>query len=209
MKLSELKPFLYDWSGVNEDTFSRIYGMGIKPLELALPKLDWLGDYKNFPYFVMAALIMLMVQYIRDRGIVKEYNRKVARRSIAWLVTFIGGFVLMAFLVGVLKEYFGYARPYIALAPHVNPLYGDIDVNKAYQSFPSGHVAFTTFWVAALFSRSALAIKWALLLLVALMCWFRVAAGLHFPADVIASIIIGIICFAFTKRIVYWVFRTR
>ena len=152
---------------------------------------------------------MLMIQYLRDRGSSQKYNQKLARRSIAWLVTFIAGFVLMAFVVGVLKEYFGYARPYIALAPDVKPLYGGLTADKNYQGFPSGHVALTTFWVAALFSRSALIIKWLLVLLVIMMCWFRVSAGLHFPADVLYSVILAFLCFALTKRIVYWVLRVR
>lgn len=105
----------------------------------------------------------------------------------------------MRFLPGVLSPALGFAvvsllrkkvnapRPYEALA--INPL---IKKNTHGQSFPSKHV-FSSFCIASCWLSWSVAMGSVLLALACCIAAVRVIGGVHWPRDVIAGALLGII----------------
>ena len=61
--------------------------------------------------------------------------------------------------------------------------------------FPSSHASVASaLGVSALLSGWPRAARWTLALLAALVCWSRIAVGVHFPSDVAAAVLLGAVC---------------
>lgn len=59
-------------------------------------------------------------------------------------------------------------------------------------SFPSGHATFSALAVMAISTQLKTRLRWLLILFPALVGWSRIAAGMHFPIDVLAGWVLGI-----------------
>ena len=76
--------------------------------------------------------------------------------------------------------------------------------------FPSSHAS-----VAAAFAASALlggwprTLRWALALAGALVCWSRIAVGVHFPSDVLAAMLLGSLCALAAQAAAAWLTARR
>jgi undecaprenyl-diphosphatase len=61
--------------------------------------------------------------------------------------------------------------------------------------FPSSHASVASaLGVSALLSSWPRAMRWALTFLAAVVCWSRIAVGVHFPSDVAAATLLGVLC---------------
>lgn len=87
----------------------------------------------------------------------------------------------------ILKEFFERARPCNALVDAITPL----GRNGTF-SFPSNH-AFNSFAVATFFYKLYPKLKWVLLITAALVAISRVYLGLHYPSDIVAGALLGIL----------------
>lgn len=96
------------------------------------------------------------------------------------------------------KHYFNVARPFTVNPDVVRPEVADAIATAAGPSFPSGHAqAATTFWgTAALFVRRT----WFTIvaaILVLFIGFTRMYLGVHYPADVVVGITIGLVIVIF------------
>lgn len=91
-------------------------------------------------------------------------------------------------LVSVFRNYFNAPRPYEVL--NINPI---IKKDTKGRSFPSRHV-FSIFVISTAFYYIQPLIGIILMFLGLLLAATRVVGGVHFPKDVIAGAIMGILC---------------
>lgn len=129
------------------------------------------------PYLVVA----LFVWYLWCRSSLTR------REQIIALAAALFAGLLARFAVGSTIRYF-YPRPRPFITYHVHQL-----ISENSSSFPSGHslffFAFST--VVFSYSRKLGMLSYALTILI---CLARVAAGIHYPTDILAGAILGIAC---------------
>lgn len=101
------------------------------------------------------------------------------------LLVFLSG-ILAWFSVFVLKLFFETLRPYQIL-PNITPLFSPTD-----HSFPSGHA---TFFFALAFSLffSHKKIGYIFFIFAIIISTARIAAGVHFPLDILGGFLLGYI----------------
>ena len=76
--------------------------------------------------------------------------------------------------------------------------------------FPSSHASVATaFAVSALLSGWAPAARWALALAGLLVCWSRIAVGVHLPSDVMAAMLLGTFCAVAVQGTARWLSARR
>ncbi|MDE3060841.1 MAG: phosphatase PAP2 family protein [Pseudomonadota bacterium] len=183
------KEFWYDWGGLNVWLFRHINGVHGSLYDTVMVILTRMADYHNLPFWFAGlfclALLSLIIRSARKQGGTKS-------RAAIWFGVFamlVVGFGLDAVVVKTAKSYFAYPRPYIALENVHVPDYqaGKVD---DHHSFPSGHAAVATLLAVSLWPVIPDGFGWVAILFVAGAAWSRVALGMHFPADVLGSIVI-------------------
>lgn len=90
--------------------------------------------------------------------------------------------------VSVFRRLWNSPRPYEALK--IVPL---IPRDKRGESFPSRHV-FSVFLIAMTWGWVCPPVGWLLGAVGVLLAYIRVVAGIHFPRDVVAGALLGILC---------------
>jgi membrane-associated phospholipid phosphatase len=197
----------YSWHGANQDIFNLIYGKGMGLLQPYFYILEFVGDHKNIYY--LAFLIALMVGgnllYRKLSG--NKIDGYYIRSQVAWILSCALGFLATAAIVGFLKEYAAFPRPYAAFPNAVKLLYGIADETDVNRSFPSGHAAMAAFLMVALWSRMIGLLRFGLLVLMITMCWYRVVTGYHFPADVAYGALIGMVATGMARNFMCKIFR--
>lgn len=196
----------YSWNGANQEIFNAIYGKGINWATPYFYILEFIGNYKNIAYYavLVAAIAGWNLLY---RAITKnKIDGYFIRSQVAWILSFVLGFLAVAAIVGFLKEFSAFPRPFEAMT-NVKLLYGGLHDVTAMHSFPSGHAAFTAFLMVALWSRFFGLLRFGLLLLLIVMCWYRVVVGFHYPADVVYGALIGLISTGIVRNIMCKMFK--
>ena len=203
-----IKEILYDWNGANIWIFRKINNsFSGEYYDLAMRNITMFGDKKLLPYFLAViaayALISLVGRWFAKKGGTKHY-------FLMWVGIFMvigagGGLALTT--ASHLKEHFAYQRPY-ALLPSDEVRHIEIKSDEeANRSFPSGHVTLITALVVALWPALSVEFCWFGAGAIFAVAWSRIALGSHFPADVLASIIISTTIVFFVRRILYALLR--
>lgn len=130
----------------------------------------------TFQYFVVVAIILL--------GLAGKLHRKVVLTSL--LASIIARFGLKAIVLLFVDR----ARPFLVDASIWQLVHTQITEN--YQSFPSGHALFF-FALSTVVWKSNKKIGIMLFLASSLICIARVFAGVHYPSDILAGAIMGIL----------------
>lgn len=182
------KEFWYDWGGLNVWLFRQVNAIHGNFYDQAMLMLTNAAYYHNFPYYLaglaVLALLTLLIRSARRKG--------VRQHAIIWAGVFamlLAGFFVTAAFIKTSKTYFAYPRPYLVLEHVRVPDYqaGKVD---DHHSFPSGHTAIATLLVIALWPVIPEGLGWLGILFIIGVAWSRMALGMHFPADVLASIVI-------------------
>lgn len=108
------------------------------------------------------------------------------------LVRFTLAFALALAATSILKLLFDYPRP-AAVYGH---LVRAIGAAEEHYSLPSGHSTYVALVAGALWPLVGTRRRLALILYLVLVGWSRIAAGMHFPADVLAGWTVGLGSFA-------------
>ncbi len=176
------KFFLYDWGGLNIALFQAIN----TGTPVALGPLAWffslVGSYWTAP------LMMLGLWWWSKSATNPARGAVVLHRLIGFSVAF-----LLALLAAtVLKLWLDFPRPPAVLGDMVSVI-GNIE---RHYSLPSGHSTYSALVIGALWPLLGRRGRIGLVLYAALVGWSRIAAGMHFPADVLAGWGLGWICTA-------------
>jgi membrane-associated phospholipid phosphatase len=203
----------YDWLGFNKWLFLAINHIRGNTYDHIMVALTRLGDHKHFLYvlcgLLVCAIIGFLIKKIQHRAGMKQY-----------VLRWVGVFVVIAIaalvnrpMVAALKDYYALPRPYVALMP-VSPLLENPDEKvhlleekspeDANRSFPSGHVAFVTLIVVALWPVLSANMSFVGVLLIFAVGWSRVSLGAHFPADVVGTFLLIALTTFLLRRLIYW-----
>jgi membrane-associated phospholipid phosphatase len=185
-----VKQVLYDWGGFNLWLFHAINNVRGELLDRVMLLGTTLGDHSQFVPYV--TLLALACWWWLARAVQRAPSQVEARAlaGLSVLAIFSLAYIVDGYLVAWLKLGFDYPRPPLALPPESFHLIGE---PALHHSLPSGH---------SLFAMTVGASLWPLfgrngrLLLAAFVLWVglsRVSLGMHFPADVLAGYLLGLL----------------
>lgn len=178
---------LYGWGGLNEALFHLINGATPQSLAPLVQFFTLAGSYWTAP----AAMIGLWLFAKRT-----DDARRANAISNALLLFAIAFAVALA-SASLLKFTLAFPRPSVVFGDAIR-LIGEAD---SQYSLPSGHATFSALVVSALWALASKRLQWVLILYLLAVGWSRVAAGMHFPADVVAGWIVGAASFLIAKRV--------
>lgn len=171
--------------------FRAVNGAGPEALEPVMLALSWLGDYWRLPLYAASLVAIALVTL--GRG-----ERTAARVTVMTAGILLIAFTVAAPLTGALKQAFAHARPALGLE--------GVRVFTAPDSefsFPSGHAVFAGLLLASLWPVLPRLGRLAAALLALGVAVSRVWLGAHFPSDVGAGLLIGIVVGAWTGWVVH------
>lgn len=180
------KYLFYDWGGLNEALFQLINTGAPKYLEHLIWAMGLAGNYWNAP-------LVVAVLWLWSKTPGSDHRADAVRDS---LVRFILGFCVAMVLAMLLKVALNYPRPAAVLGELVR---GFGEPEFAY-SLPSGHATYSALVVGTLWSLVGRHLRVALILYLLMVGWSRIAAGVHFPSDILAGWCVGLLSYASTKR---------
>ena len=201
---------LYDWAGGNVWLFRQINGLsGDMVYNEAMQNISNLFETKTMflPYLVALAVVAAF-NVISHRA---KNTPGIKYRAAEWFAVVALFAVAMIVNVAVnhlLKEHFAYPRPYIALESSTVNHIEQRAADENYRSFPSGHVAFASCLVFALWEKLKKNGKIFGIGLIALVGWSRIALGVHFPADVFWSVFVTLMVVCLVRIALYSVLTT-
>ena len=182
---------LYDWFGINQELFMLINKMHTPVIDQFMLLVTSLGHPRLFPFYIAVALLITWL----------KPNAMPLRNIVTFALSYI---VTSAFFVPLLKSLLDFPRPLIILGEQNVTILGNPDT---IHSFPSGHAAYVILMTASLLPGIPRSGKVMLIIFALLVCLSRVSVGAHFPADVVASLILAL-AVVFTVRTVIGPART-
>ena len=207
--MSVAKELFYDWGGANVSLFHKINAISSsEDYDRVMEWVSYFAQNRLFPYYCYVLLgyifLSMMVRVIRKKPGLKHYGA----RWVGVLAVFAAGFVVNIGVNHELKDYFGYPRPYAVLEESSVHLVEQRPVEDARRSFPSGHVAFASLLIFALWPMLSTNFRCFGVWLILLVGWSRIALGVHFPADVVWSMIISFFVVAALRMLIYPILHT-
>jgi undecaprenyl-diphosphatase len=147
---------------------------------------------ETLPYFVVLIAGIFLLAHQDIFSIKQNLREKILLQKWKEIaLVFFSGAVAW-FSATLLKLFVHTPRPFIKFS-EVLPLF-----NKTGYAFPSGHAAFfTALAFTIFFSHKKVGIFFMFCTI--LICLARIAAGVHFPIDILGGIILGILVAYFVK----------
>lgn len=113
------------------------------------------------------------------------------------LVRFMIAFGLALVAASALKLLFDFPRPPAVFGNLVRV----IGQTELHYTLPSGHSTYAALVVGTLWPLVGTRLRITLVLYLVLVGWSRIAAGMHFPADVVAGWALGLVCVGLAHRL--------
>ncbi|WP_447737802.1 signal peptidase II [Rhodanobacter soli] len=182
------KFFLYDWGGLNIALFQAINMSTPAALEPLASFFNLvIGNYWTAP-------LMLLAMWGWSKSAHDPTRADAIRHR---LMVFSVAFALAFLAAAISKLWIDFPRPPAVLGDMVRVI-GDIELHH---SLPSGHATYAALVVGALWPLMGRRGRLGLMLYAMLVGWSRIAAGMHFPADVLAGWVLGLGCTALAGRL--------
>jgi membrane-associated phospholipid phosphatase len=178
-----MKALLYDWNGLNVRLFHVINDVHRPWLDALMLRLTQLGDHDYFAIYLAVGVL----------GGWFSTARKRTGDAQAWLTTlavFSAGCMLDGVLIGLFKTWVDFPRPLLALPPGSVHVVGQAEFHH---SLPSGHAAFAMLVAASFWPQANRLLRIGLVLFALAVGISRVSLGAHFPADVAAGFMLGLL----------------
>lgn len=185
------KHFLYDWGGANVVLFQAINRTGGELLNPLAYAGSIAGSYWGMPLLLCAMLVLARTCTQRGDFLAATRLHLQARRLMV-------GFLCAWLSAALLKVGLDFPRPVTVLGASVKMIGTPHDL----YSLPSGHAAYAALVAVVCWVLVKPAFRPLLLAFVAWVGWSRVAAGAHFPADVLAGGLIGALSGMLAHRLV-------
>ena len=172
------KFILYDWYGLNVALFQAINAETPAALEPLAWFFSLVGNYWTAP-------LMLLGLWWWSKSATNPTRADAVRHR---LIVFGTAFLLALLAATVLKLWLDFPRPSAVLGELVRV----IGESERHYSLPSGHATYSALVVSALWALMGRRGRVGLVLYAVLVGWSRLAAGMHFPADVLAGWCLGL-----------------
>lgn len=184
-----MKAIFYDWGGGNVWLFHAINDIRFFWLDKLMLLGTRLGDHGLFPFY-LGLLTLLALVRVNLSGSDAAHYRIQVNRWMAVITVFSLAYLLDGMLLTVLKPYFDYPRPPLALPLGSVQIIG---IPKYHHSLPSGHASFAMVITASLWPVMSRVWRVAGVLFVLWVGISRISLGAHFPADVAAGFLSSLI----------------
>jgi membrane-associated phospholipid phosphatase len=178
-----LKAIFYDWGGLNTWLFHHVNNLQAAWWEQLMLLGTTLADPDKFPYYLAGLSLIVMVSLWSAPKFKWPY-------LLAVPMVFGVGYYFDKLTIGLLKDWFNYPRPLLALAPSTVHVLSD---PKYLHSFPSGHTAFAALLAASVWPVLGFKSRIAVTLFIIWAGTSRLVLGVHFPADVLGGALVSII----------------
>jgi len=182
------KQLFYDWGGGNEALFQLLNAGTPESLEPLIWAMGLGGNYWTAP-LVVAGL------WLWSKAPNTDHRADAVRDS---LVRFCVGFCTASVVAILIKVLLDFPRP-PAVFEGLVQVWGE---PQFHYSLPSGHATYAALVVGTLWSLTGRHLRIALILYLVLVGWSRVAAGMHFPADVVVGWGVGLASYAASRRLI-------
>ncbi|MBY0355599.1 MAG: phosphatase PAP2 family protein [Rickettsiales bacterium] len=195
-----IKAFLYDWYGVNASLFLWLNHAHAGWYDAIMLAGSMLGKYTIFPLYYAIILFIAWTNYRQSRSQPSHVRALKKSRWINVLVVLILAYALSFAWVPALKEFFFFPRPFVVFSGHemVQLMHDEMP----YTSFPSGHTSFAMLMAAGLWPILGRYGRYAAVFYVLWVGVSRIALGMHFPADVVWSMLLSFVAVWMVRRIV-------
>lgn len=185
-----MKTIFYDWGGANLWLFHVINDVRGGFIDGLMQLGSTLGAHGNFPIYL--SLIALVATLLTARAFARD-ARSGREQALGWLavLSVLGvAYVIDGLAISWLKATLDFPRPPAALPPGTLHVVGTPELRH---SLPSGHAAFATTLAASLWPALHRPGRIGLAVFVLWVGLSRVSLGMHFPADVVAGVGVGLL----------------
>ena len=163
-----------------------VNGAGAEALEPVMLALSWLGDYWRLPLYIAGLVSVALAMRLRGQ-------RAAARASVMAAGMLVIAFAIAAPLTAALKQAVALARPAALEGVRV------FTAADSEFSFPSGHAVFAGLLATGLWPLLPRWGRLAAALYALAVAVSRVWLGAHFPSDVGAGLLLGIVVGVWTR----------
>ena len=192
---------LYHWGGYNKALSVKIHHLTNNETFYSIMKFAsaYAGNYLMSPVTIpLAAIFIYLVFKLKKNDQTVQYCVNSLKCFVAMFISFI----VMAIIVKLLKSYFAMPRPYCSIEPE---LIKDMLVHKSakcFRSFPSGHTSYSTILIASLWPIMNKWFKGFGAAFVAIVATSRIAMAMHYPVDVVCSIIASLVVVLLVSKLI-------
>jgi len=203
-----MKAIFYDWGGGNVWLFHAINDIRFAWLDKVMLLGTGLGDHILFPLYLALLTLWALVR-VNLPGPDAAHYRVLVNRWTGVIAVFSIAYLLDGMLLAVLKPYFDYPRPPLALPVGSVQIIGTPEYRH---SLPSGHSSFAMLITASLWPVMSRNWRVAGVLFVLWVGISRISLGAHFPADVAAGflsslIVVLLVYLAIQRWLIRWLVK--
>lgn len=187
-----LKEILYNFCGYNISIFycfNTLGNIGVMPYILSI-----LSDFFRIWSFGLYYLILCCYQYYSINHIDNSIRREQIYYDRFYEFTLVGMcYACFGFIYAMLKFSINLPRPYCSLPEGSFVTISNIETARCLSSFPSAHTGLALLIVISLWNHMNNSCRILSLCIVVLVAWSRIALAMHYPADILYSLIVTIV----------------
>jgi len=203
-----VKAIFYDWGGGNVWLFHAINDIRFAWLDKVMLLGTGLGDHILFPLYLALLTLWALVR-VNLSGPDAAHYRVLVNRWTGVIAVFSIAYLFDGMLLAVLKPYFDYPRPPLALPVGSVHIIGTPEYRH---SLPSGHSSFAMVITASLWPVMSRNWRVAGVLFVLWVGISRISLGAHFPADVAAGflsslVVVLLVYLAIQRWLIRWLVK--
>lgn len=194
-----MKEIIYDWGGFNTHLFYLVNSVHSFLYDQFMLLGSWLGGTKIFPLYILLIIGFAFYDVKRRKNLQIVDYREYRQRWFKTIAVITSGFLIDILWVQYLKSHLLMPRPFIALPiGTVTQLVQE----TPFSSFPSGHACFAMLLAAGLWPMLGKKGKALAVFYVVWVALSRLAVGVHFPADVVGTLLLSFLVVCLVRLMV-------